>query len=88
MDIYVYFGAGYGERKQVWQTIHDGYLTYMPSYHSNVSGDLGILFSYKKKSPLSTPIKTSAFNCSNCFKAKAPSIVPPLIIAPVLFISL
>lgn len=48
MDIYVYFGAGYGERKQVWQTIHDGYLTYMPSYHSNVSGDLGILFSYKK----------------------------------------
>jgi hypothetical protein len=48
MDIYVYFGAGYGERKQVWQTIHDGYLTYIPSYHSNVSGDLGILFSYKK----------------------------------------
>ena len=48
MDIYVYFGAGYGERKQVWQTIHDGYLTYKPSYHSNVSGDLGILFSYKK----------------------------------------
>lgn len=48
MDIYLYFGAGYGERKQVWQTIHDGYLTYIPSYHSNVSGDLGILFSYKK----------------------------------------
>ena len=48
MDVYVYFGAGYGERKQVWQTIHDGYLTYQPSYHSNVSGDLGILFSHKK----------------------------------------
>lgn len=48
IDIYIYFGAGYGERKQVWQTIHDGYLTYKPSYHSNVSGDLGLLFSYKK----------------------------------------
>lgn len=48
IDIYIYFGVGYGERKQVWQTIHDGYLTYMPSYHSNVSGDLGLLFSYKK----------------------------------------
>ena len=48
MDVYVYFGAGYGERKQVWQTIHDGYLTYQPSYHSNASGDLGILFSHKK----------------------------------------
>ena len=48
MDVYAYFGAGYGERKQVWQTIHDGYLTYQPSYHGNVSGDLGILFSYKK----------------------------------------
>lgn len=48
IDLYLYFGAGYGERKQVVQTLHDGYLTYMPSYHSDVSGDLGILFSYKK----------------------------------------
>ena len=48
MDIYVYFGTGYGKRKQVWKTIHDGYLIYTPSYHSNVSGDLGFIFSYKK----------------------------------------
>ena len=48
MDIYVYFGVGYGERKQVIETLHDGYLIYQPSFHANVSGDLGILFSYKK----------------------------------------
>lgn len=48
MDMYVYFGAGYGERKQVIETLHDGYLIYQPSFHANVSGDLGILFSYKK----------------------------------------
>lgn len=48
MDLYIYFGVGYGERKQVLQTLHDGYLTFQPSFHANVSGDLGLLFSYKK----------------------------------------
>lgn len=48
MDLYVYFGAGYGARKQVIETLHDGHLIYQPSFHANVSGDLGILFSYKK----------------------------------------
>ena len=48
MDIYVYFGAGYGERKQVWQTLHDGNLIYLPSYHKHISGDVGMMFSHKK----------------------------------------
>lgn len=47
VDLYLYFGAGYGERKQVLQTVHDGYLVYQPSYHRNVGGDIGLLFSCK-----------------------------------------
>ncbi len=45
--LYLYGGAGYGVRQQLWQTTDGKWMNYQPTTYKGISGDLGLMVAYK-----------------------------------------